>query len=86
MTDLNWQDPPEPKSGGRKSGFTTDVRDALRARPEVWALIRESGLASQATRWRTMHGREGFEFTARRVEGSTNRSDIYARYVPEAER
>lgn len=84
MTDIIWQDPPEPSKDPRKFD---PFRDTLRANPHTWALLPDGPRKSPTTANSIRNGASPWapagtwEAAARKREDSL--WDIYARFVGE---
>ena len=80
--EMNWQEPPAPKSGGRSRGRWDHVYEQLRENPGKWALVAENSLSGIAAslRARDTEKRIEFRYLTDGKGYEKSRCDIYARW------
>lgn len=85
MSSIEWETPPPVQRGAvaNRGMFSSDVRDALRANPGAWAVVKRDVALGNGSHLHRRYGSEGFEFTTRRNGNpSPTRGDLYARWCP----
>ena len=85
MSDIEWADPPASRGGQLTRRELREFADALRGRPDQWAILPTNGsyeavsaLTSRISRGRQSAFGEGFEAISRR-------GVVYVRFVGEAQ-